>query len=129
MVFVIVSPFLPIFMTSFSIGTGKVLSFKLFSYLFSDEMIIIVRSIVKNYRNLFGYSTSNFMYVMCSNSIFTCALTMTPNFTMFFCLAYSRSIFFFFFYKYSRLDVILAVRLLITSFFLFIINYFHSVFP
>ena len=67
MAFVIFSPFLLILLTSFSTATEKVMYFSVFSpkqvncplnssNSFYDKMIIVVRSIVKNYCNFFRYT-------------------------------------------------------------------------
>ena len=68
MVFVILSPLLPVLLTSFSIGTKKVI-FSVFSTkevncpsnfsansIFYDIMMIKVRSIMKNYVNFFRHT-------------------------------------------------------------------------
>ena len=90
---VISSPFLSSLVTSFSIGTVKVLYFSVFSpkqvncffkLFFYDKMIIIVRSIMKNYRNFFRYTIFQITYGIHSTSIFPYIMTMISNFTIFF---------------------------------------------
>ena len=87
---------------------------KLFCKLFYDKMI----TIVKNYNNLFRNTIIQIPYTMGSTCIFTCIMAMTSKFMIFFYLLYvylqpvlyKNSIF-------SCFHMVLAVRLLTTSFF------------
>ena len=47
-------------------------------------MIILFRSIIKNYRNFFKYTILSVTYAMRSTSKFSCIMTMISNFTIFF---------------------------------------------
>ena len=47
-------------------------------------MIIIVWSIMKNYKNFLRHTIFQITYAMCSTSIFSCIMTMISNFTIFF---------------------------------------------
>ena len=94
-------------------------------------MIIIVRSIMKNYKHFFRCTILLITYSMCSTSLCPCIMIVVPNFT-FFVLAFSFSIFIFnFFYKYNSFfyfHIISAVLFSTTLFFLFKINYLLCVF-
>ena len=88
MAFVIFSPFLLILIPSFSIGTVKVMYFSVFfpkyvnipqNLLQAIQIIIIVRSIVKNYSNFLRYTIFQIKYVMCSTSVFICIMAMISN--------------------------------------------------
>ena len=141
-VFAISFHILIILVTSFSIGTEKLcifqysllkikLPFKICQFIYDK---IIVRSIVKIHRDFFWYTIFYIINFMCSTSLLTCIKTMIFKFTIFFIFRiFLSSIIFYlyrqtFLYKYSRClhsDMILALHLLMISFFLFKINYLH----
>ena len=65
---------------------------------------------------------------MYSTSIFTCIMTMMSTFMIFSSLAYLYSICFYKYNRFLHFDMIPVVLLLITSFFLFKINYLLFIF-
>ena len=102
--------------------------FKFFCWSFYDKMIIIVRSIVKNYLNFLKYTKILITYAMSSTFIFSCIMTKFPKLAIFFYLYHVYLQIFLF--KYSRFlsfDKISAVLFLITFFFLTLINYLHCI--
>ena len=50
---------------------------------FYDKMIIIIRSIMKNYRNVFRYTVFQITYTMQSMFIIPCIMTMITSFMIF----------------------------------------------
>ena len=80
--FVIPSPFSSILVSSFSIVTVNVMFFSVFSpkqvigflkflcQLFYDKVIIIVKSIMKNYKKVFRHTIFSIKYAMHSTTIF-----------------------------------------------------------
>ena len=80
--FVISSPILSIVVTSFFIGTVKVMHFLVFSY--NNTMIVIVRSIIKNCRNFFRYTIFWIIYAISSTYILPYIMTVISNFMIFF---------------------------------------------
>ena len=126
--FVSSSPFLSVLVTSFSFKTvfmyfsvfllNNKKIFKIFFSFFYDQMIIIVRSIMKSYGYLFKYTTFETGYAMRSIYIFPCIMAMISNFTIYFHL--SHIYFQILLNRYNRffhLHMIPAAHLLITSFF------------
>ena len=88
-------------------------------------MIIIVKSIMKNYINLFRSIKFKIKYAMQSTPIFPCIMTVISKFTLYFDLS---NIYFQFFIqkhnKFLRFGMIHAALLLITSFFYSKLIYF-----
>ena len=129
--FVISSPFLSILVIYFSIGTVKVMYLSVFSpkqvncflnFSASSYMIIIIRSIMKNYRNFFSYTIFQITCAMRSISILSC-----NDSDFYFCDTFHLSNIYFqiFLYRYSKFlnfHMIPFVNSFI--FFLFKISYF-----
>ena len=67
---------------------------KFLCQLFYDKVIIIVKSIMKNYKKVFRHTIFSIKYAMHSTTIFPCIMTMISNFTIF--LISQTSIFKFF---------------------------------
>ena len=122
--FVISSPFLSILVIYFSIGTVKVMYLSVFSpkqvncflnFSASSYMIIIIRSIMKNYRNFFSYTIFQITCAMRIISILSC-----NDSDFYFCDTFHLSNIYFqiFLYRYSKFlnfHMIPAVLLLIAS--------------
>ena len=101
---------------------------------FMDKMVIIVRSIMKNYRNFFRYTIIWITYTIRTTSIFSCIMTKISNFFILFYL--SKVYFQCFLYKYNRLSYAFAFHgnfhvvspaLLLKISFFKKINHFHCV--
>ena len=67
---------------------------KFLCQLFYDKVIIMIKSIMKNYKKVFRHTIFSIKYAMHSTTIFPCIMTMISNFTIF--LIFQTSIFKFF---------------------------------
>ena len=108
MLFIIYFPSLLILITSFYIGNEKLMYFSVFcpkrlncpsnssaSSFMRIVMVIVTRSIMKNYKNFFSYTIHSIAHAMRSTSIFRCIMIMVPDIATFF--IFSLFIFKFFF--------------------------------